>query len=458
MALQLNQQSFSGLGALAGRQDRLDLPVPDYSPLLKGASIAADNLQNAGKLKLAAIQASMGDRRLSSDSPVSGMRIVGNNSQGATDSMSDVAKAEMLLQATKQKAQQDMINQQMKNDIEQKKAMGEQAVTTRGNIAAAYMMAIQNSSSPQEKEAIKQKFVDKANATGIYKQSELDAMSASDPKTLYQLSLVDALNSKAAMSLLQNEKIGLAAANGGTTGGGFKITTPGGASIEYAGDQSPNVELDKKVKADVQTAGINAEKNLMQLKQLGDQYQKDFLGAGGETKAAYLTGKQWLSSLPIIGDVVGNLQDKDAKWLEQRQNFSTLSNYMALDVIKQLSGVQYSDKQLEFLKMIIPKETDPESVWKGKWNALMEIMDNTKKLSDELISKGYTINSQEYKERVLNDVRNKVLDYSVGTKNPSYISSDGKTSVSMQNIQDKAKELNKSPEEIIKMYNLKGVK
>jgi len=104
-------------------------------------------------------------------------------------------------------------------------------------------------------------------------------------------------------------------------------------------------------------------------------------------KDYYLKARDWLSTSPVIGDMTKLSPDQQA-WLKKYSEFSSQSQGLALSYIKQLSGVQYSDKQLDFMKDILPMPDDSPSNFEGKMEGLQTHLQQLKTLKEELLSQG----------------------------------------------------------------------
>lgn len=184
--------------------------------------------------------------------------------------------------------------------------------------------------------------------------------------------------------------------------------------MQYGVVHEYNAMADKSKKEEVGVSGLtaptktkaqqdisSADENIRALKNLYDNVPEKFFGIsalGQKLTKAQEIGK----NIPIVGSLIEpSAEAKES--LKQYSKFNADVQHLALTIIKQLSGVQYSDKQLEFLKEILPDigvfQTRPEL--KGRAESLIDYFNYVKRSRKELLSSGVKLTPEEYETQLL---------------------------------------------------------
>jgi hypothetical protein len=170
-----------------------------------------------------------------------------------------------------------------------------------------------------------------------------------------------------------------------------------------------------------------ANDNVAELKQLYKNVPEEFFGATALGQPATKV-REWAQNIPIIGKAIGP-SDEAKKSLESYSGLQSTSNMLSMNIIKQLSGVQYSDKQLEFMNQILPQfgPSTVKSEFNGRAENLLRFFDEIKNNRDQLLKSGIPIGSPEYKDQMLNIMQNAVTKVTSGSdlftqyrNNPEY--------------------------------------
>lgn len=225
--------------------------------------------------------------------------------------------------------------------------------------------------------------------------------------------------------------------------GGTKVYDPNTGNLVYESQPLDKTNLTNTIKA-----STDADESLTMLKQIGDQYKKEYLGAGGAITGGVLKGRDWLSTFPGAGSLA-ELNPEQKDWLQGYSGFRSSVESTAMSVIKQLSGVQYSDKQLEFMRKIIPNPENSPSEFEGKFNSMTDRLGNLKGLKERLLKEGYSLNSEAYKDKYLMEAE-KTLSAPVTKEGEgAIIGRDGKE-YSRQMLEQFAKDNKMNVEDLIK--------
>lgn len=234
----------------------------------------------------------------------------------------------------------------------------------------------------QKDEGSTKQYVDSLVKQGIYNEDEGEQFLKATPKQRATISQMDLVSSgKAAGILSTKEK----------------------AKQEKAPSSGEgNAKLSKTSESRVQKDIIDADETLGELKNLQGTFDESFVGASGAIKGAAYGAIDWASNAPGLEGKIG-LGEENKKWLKKRSEFSSNTLALAMSYIKQLSGVQYSDKQLEFMRKFVPMPEDSPTIAKGKMNALSGKLNRLKDSKQKLLREGISKGSDEYKERFLNE-------------------------------------------------------
>jgi hypothetical protein len=152
------------------------------------------------------------------------------------------------------------------------------------------------------------------------------------------------------------------------------------------------------------------------------------------------------------GDTTIRLDKDNAEWLTSRANFKADLMRTAMVLIKQLSGVQYSDKQLEFMFEFIPDiKTDSPETAEGKIQSLKEGLKRSRGLKEDILKEGYKVGSPAYQKEYLRRMKENITTGTSDT-GATYMK-DGKT-YSMDTIKSAADKLGITPQELIRQRGL----
>lgn len=166
--------------------------------------------------------------------------------------------------------------------------------------------------------------------------------------------------------------------------------------------------LTKPVAGDAQKDIISAEDNLNELDKITSSVPDEFFGANAVAQPINKV-REWAQNLPVIGSVV-KPDEKTKKTTELYSNLQGGLQNMSMQIIKELSGVAYSDSQLAFLKEILPTigPTSIKSEFLGRAANLKEFFNRVKATREDLLSKGITIDNPQYKEEMLSNMKSMV--------------------------------------------------
>ncbi len=92
---------------------------------------------------------------------------------------------------------------------------------------------------------------------------------------------------------------------------------------------------------------------------------------------------------------------------------------LSMNIIKDLSGLSYTDKQLEFMNEIVPDigPTSTRSQFNGKSKNLLRFFEQVKEANQEVLKDGIvTEGSKEHKQALLDNLKNKASSFTPPVK------------------------------------------
>jgi hypothetical protein len=220
-----------------------------------------------------------------------------------------------------------------------------------------------------------QLYVDTLVDNGIFDPEEADQF--------LQMSPDDRMTTAKAQMAISGKAIKIKQDKASSTGGNVKVVSADGTVIEYTPSTTTTTTK-------AQTAITDADETLAELENLKSTFSEDFVGGWGLLKGQTLQKLDWLSNIPGADEVLG-LSEANKDWLHNKTQFSSNVLALAMSYIKQLSGVQYSDKQLEFMKKFVPMTEDSPTEAQGKMDALSGKLERLKELKQDILKRGIAI-------------------------------------------------------------------
>lgn len=408
MAIQLTSPDLSGLTGLSrGGNAALNLTVPgalglQALQLANARSIAQQNNSTEQQKLFQQAQAAQAQQNIERQRLAQQGLLA--NQAGALEQQK-LAQQGNQFQQTNQLAQQQLAQQgtlgQGNLDIEKQKValqalqmdmasrvdQDKQALQQRGAFSSYAWLSLDKAQTPEEAQQIKNEILKEAVTKNYVTQDEAKAlfqMPLSQTKNIIARDIMATGMAKDFKTLVDATKP--ANANGVT----FK-TNPDG-TVEYSQTAA------KTTVAQAQKDIMAANDNITELKNIYKNVPDDYFGAAAGKYAA-LVGREWVQNIPRIGSAV-TPNEIDKKALEDYSNKQGAANMMAMSVIKQLSGVQYSDKQLEYLKEILPSfgPGTVRSVYEGRLKNLERYFDAVKKAREDVLRQGIDVGTPQYQQ------------------------------------------------------------
>lgn len=485
MAIDIQSPNLSGLTALASRQEPLNIQptgalglqalqqIMQQEQYLRSNALAQQQLQQQGAIATRGqnIQQQMGN----ADLQQKGQLALGSQAlqQQAIDQQAsqqqqqglfqnnelDLKKQALAQSATSTASDQDFRNRQLaqqntlgqegvdvdkskvlldehKLELERLTKLNAQDLQKRGAFAAYSVLAMKNAQTPDQAQQIRNSILQEAVSKGFYTKEQADQASKLPISQFNAGAQAELINTGTADDFAK-----LAAANKTTNTSGTHLTIGADGTVNYSQDAA------KPVQAQAQKDIMGANDNLTELHNLYKNVPDSFFGSAALGQTASYLGELG-QNIPVIGKYLD--PGKEAKTsLQQYSNLQSASEMMSMNVIKQLSGVQYSDKQLEFMKKILPEfgPTSVKSVFDGRVQNLERFFEQTKLARAQVLKDGLVTYSSDpnsdYAKAVLNKMQenmaapsNTSSDLFTQYRNdPAYAGwSDDKIRRAMQNI------------------------
>ena len=376
--LDISPANLTGLAALAGRGDmNLNLPVSGELGL-KALQLNMQNEQ-AKREELYRLQA-LKQQAQSQDYQTLAMS-QGGNGGGRSSYPQSIPKLDELKQqlaALNQNQPQQQVDPRQKGmenlQKEMAKLLDEDDVSTKekGEFAVNFKNMLDQATTPEEAQQIRNEGLKIAKANKYLTSDEADAASKL-PLSQFKRGL----ELKAMQYGIANK---------------YKEANKGISS-----DTS---DLSAAAKTQTQKDIIMSDDNISQLRDLVSSVPDNFFGASSLGQQA-TKAQEWGENIPGIGKALA--PSKEAKEdLKKYSTFQGKAESLSLQIIKQLSGVAYTDSQLEYLKSILPAigPTTTKSQFEGRSQALFEWFEGIKARRQQLLEEGITLGSKEYNEQM----------------------------------------------------------
>ena len=417
MAIDIQQPNYSGLVALAGKNAALNIAPTGALGLQalqqrqsNDASLRADALarmQMAQQGQLGLLSNQTQNRALDlQDTQQQRQGLLDQNNllmrqqefgqKSAQDTISNVYNQQQLAQQGSHFNQEielrnriqaeDTAKRQMAEMMEEKK----EALHEKGAAASYGLIALSNAKSPEEAHKLSVELMKDAVTKKLVSEKEADAFLKA-PLT----ERINMLKYKVMQTGFAKEMRDLREATEvkETGSGSQTITLPDGTVIQSSTPTDP-------VKGQVQKDVIFAEDNVKQLRQVVDSVPDNFFGAAAYKQTA-TAWREWGEKIPGIGPLV----EPDAKDKSELESYSGLQGKirnLAMNTIKQLSGLSYTDKQLEFMNDLIP-QIGPNAVkseFRGKAKNLLSFYEEIKRARQELLKEGIGLEDPRYEDQM----------------------------------------------------------
>ncbi len=415
MALDIQAPNLSGLASLAGRTNQLNLFPTGALGLqalqqrnaqensLRDDDLKRMQLQQQGQLELAQQdiqrqqldqQAQQSDRaglfqdkQLAFDQQKMGTL---SNQFGVEQNYKEreLAQRGALGYGELDAKKQELLQEHQKMEMTKLMKEDAQTIKEKGAFASYGLMSLNDAKTPEQAQQISDAFTKEAVSKKYITQEEADAFSK--------------MPLSARQNVLKSKIIGYGMANE------YKDMQPKEAAPVAAGTVSrtlPDGTVEKFAPSTTADRGrlekeiSGADNNIRELTQMIQKVPDNFFGAAavGQT-ATYL--RELGQDIPGVGPLIRPSDEAKASNKLYNDVQSQTKN-LSMNIIRDLSGQSYTDKQLEFMNDIVPQigPTATRSQFDGKTQNLLRFFTESKAAKQELLNSGYNLDTKENEEK-----------------------------------------------------------
>lgn len=415
MAIDIQPPNYSGLAAIAGNTDRpLNLHSAGALGLqalqqqqsnenaLRANDLANRQLQQQGQLALGTQrvaqqamdqQAVQQQRQGLLDQNNLAMRRQEFGATGAQNATDNAYKQQQLAQTSlSEKDNLDLQNRILaettaKDQMVKTLALSKQEIQNQGAFASYGLMSMKGAKTPEEANTIRAEINKEAVSKGYLTQTQADAANAL-PLSQYTNGLAYQVMAKG-MTKEHKDMVEASKPVPDITGL-TQVRDPQTGTLVYSSSASKS-EI-SKLQGDI----VGAKDSLREIKNIYGGVTDKMFGAGalGQNLTQI---RALLGTIPGAGKYLDATQeDKDA--LTQYNNMQAATNGLSMDVIKEKSGVQYSDNQLQFILKILPQigPTHTKAEFDGRTQNLERYLNAVIQSREDLLKNKFKLGTPEF--------------------------------------------------------------
>lgn len=411
MAIDIQPPNLNGLTAIAGKSAPLNLQPTGALGLqalqqqqtndasLRANALAHQQLQQQGQLGLLSNQTQNRALDLQTQQQqnqgvlaqanlgLDQQKLAQQGSQFSSDLT--LKQQQMALQQKQDQDQLDLKNRILaettaKDQMAKTLALSKEELQNQGAFASYGLISMKGAKTPEEANTIRAEINKEAVSKGYLTQAQADTANTL-PISQYTNGLAYQVMAKGQAKVYRDMVD--ASKPPANASGLTQVFDPQSGKLVYSSI------ADKPVQAQAQKDVMGANDNLQELNNLYKNVPPNYFGVSalGQT---YTYLKELGQSIPGVGKILEpSLDSKDD--LKKYSGLQGAQEMMAMNVIKQLSGVQYSDKQLEFMKKILPEfgPTSVQSVFNGRVENLQRFFEQTKVARDQVLKDGFKVSN-----------------------------------------------------------------
>lgn len=291
-----------------------------------------------------------------------------------------------------QMVQKQSAFEQMKMGVEQLAKRKEEELNNIGSFAAQSQIMLNQETDPTKANFLRNEITDQAVSLGIIPKEQA--------KQFKQLSLSQ-FKQATGMLAFQADKAKEVQAMSKQNTSEVSLTVGPNGELNYS-------SVGKKAKDEAEKGLIQTNANYGELKNILSNVTSDMFGPKASSAAFSTPAQEWLSGLP--GMSVLKPGEADTEKAKQFAAVNGQLSRLAMDTIKQESGLAYTDSQLRFMMQFIPQVGvgHNETTFKGKSEALLGYLERAREAKQKVLEKGIQFNSDpdsEYGKAYLNELQ-----------------------------------------------------
>lgn len=418
MALDLQPPNLSGLAAIAGKSSTVNMfPTgalglqalqqrQSNEAMLRKDALEKAQMQQQGQLALAQQsiqrqqieqQAANAERQgLFQDKELAFRQQQFGQQGGMAQAELALKQQQMGMQGDQFRSEMDLKKQMLFQDHQKQemaKLMAEkkEKLQEKGAYASYALMTMNGAKTPEEatqywnlisKEALDKKYMTKEQA------DQMSQMPLSQRKNALKGMVMNLGMAKEYKDM--QDKV--------PASGVIEMTGSDGTTFKY----SPATTAEK---GKLQEGIAGADNNIREIKSMLENVPESFFGATAIGQFS-TWAREWAENVPLVGKIVGP-RPEAKKDLELYSNLQSQTKNLSMNIIRDLSGLSYTDKQLEFMVDIVPS-IGPKAVrseFDGKSQNLLRFFEASKSAKQELLDKGFKLDSPQYKDAMLEKMK-----------------------------------------------------
>jgi hypothetical protein len=280
------------------------------------------------------------------------------------------------LDTRNQKASQQAAFEQMKLGIQEMAKKDKEELNNIGSFAAQAQISLSQEKDPAKAHLLRNEITDQAVEFGL--------ISKDQAKQFKQLPLSQFMTATGMLGFQANKAKEMHAAMKGQADTSLTISPDGTVNYQSVG---------KKAKDKAEEGLIQTNANFAELKDVLNNVTPDMFGPAAAKASMVTPAQEWLSGVPGLGSLKPDEQDAEAA-----SKFAEINgqlNRLAMDTIKQESGLAYTNEQLQFMMKFIPTvgPGTTELTFKGKAAALTKYLERSREAKQKVLDKGIEFNS-----------------------------------------------------------------
>jgi len=285
-----------------------------------------------------------------------------------------------------------------------------EAIHAKGAQASYGLMAMNNAKTPEEANMARNEIIKDSLEKGYLSKDQVDTVSKlplSQFKALLGSQVIQFGAAKEMKDVMDAQK---------------STTNPGDVkmSVDAAGNMTYTKAASKPEQGKLEADLVGADDSIREIKDLVEKAPSNFFGAGAVKQDATWY-KEWGQNIPLVGKYI-KPSDKDKSELSDYSAIQSQVKNQSMNIIKTLSGLSYTDKQLEFMNEIVPAlgKGAVESEFRGKGKNLLRYFEQLKQNRANLLAQGIPVSSPEYESKMrplVDQATKELLGNSVADKN-----------------------------------------
>lgn len=321
------------------------------------------------------------------------------NNQGVMDyRYAQLGQDQQKMAMAGQANQQKQAFEQMKLGIEEMAKKDEKELNEMGAFGLMAQSAMSQAKDPTEANMLRNEILAEAVAKGYVPKEQAKQLSQAPLSMFNRATEMMIFSADKAKDLAAMRKANAPDKQAGK----LSFTDANGNTLTYDPLTTANKGVAQK---DIMTT----QDNLGELTSMINNVPPVFFGPAAAKPEWSTPAREWLAGIPGLEKLDPSADDKSQ--LKLYSNYNSRIKMLSMQTIKQMSGLQYTDKQLEFMMEILPSigPGSVKTVFDGKSENLVRYYNKIGQARQKVIDSGVNFNSDpnsEYGQKLLAELRN----------------------------------------------------